>query len=236
MIDRSGRAPSTTNRSETPPRHRPSSVSLAIKRGMDVAGAAAGLAVASPLLAGAALAIRATMGPPVLFRQQRPGLHGRPFELIKLRTMRPAKPHERIGDDDGPRITRLGRLLRASSIDELPSLWNVLRGDMSLVGPRPLLMEYLERYTPEQARRHDVKPGLTGWTQINGRNERDWDEKFALDTWYVDHWSLRLDLVILLRTPRAVLRREGISHGGYSTAPQFYGTERPGATGAAAAG
>jgi sugar transferase EpsL len=201
-------------------------LAVACKRGVDLAGAAAGLVATAPILAGAALAVRCTLGSPVLFRQVRPGLHGEPFELIKLRTMRPPRPGESLEDDDGPRITRLGRFLRSSSIDELPSLWNVLRGEMSLVGPRPLLMEYLSRYTPEQARRHDMKPGLTGWCQINGRNARDWDEKFSLDTWYVDHWSLWLDLRILLRTPVPVLRRDGISHHADSTSPVFRGDAR----------
>lgn len=194
----------------------------AAKRAIDIAGASA------------ALALRMTMGSPILFRQQRPGLYGEPFELIKLRTMRPPRPGESPEVDEGPRLTRLGRLLRASSIDELPSLWNVLRGEMSLVGPRPLLMEYLDRYTPEQARRNHVKPGLTGWVQINGRNAREWHEKFALDLWYVDNWSLLLDLRILARTPAAVLRREGISHPGDSTCPLFRGTEGAGDEGGAA--
>ena len=200
--------------------------SLAIKRGIDVMGAAAGLAVTAPVLGAAALAVRVTMGSPVLFRQVRPGLHGAPFELIKLRTMRPPRPGEENRADD-LRLTRLGQLLRATSIDELPSLWNVLRGEMSLVGPRPLLMEYLERYNPEQARRHEVKPGLTGWTQVNGRNAQDWEEKFALDTWYVDHWSLWLDLRILLRTPAPVLFGSGTSHPTHATAPDFEGPEAP---------
>jgi lipopolysaccharide/colanic/teichoic acid biosynthesis glycosyltransferase len=193
-----------------------------IKRALDIAGAATGLVLSAPILAGAALAVRATMGSPVLFRQLRPGLHGEPFELIKLRTMRALREGEG-DDDDDVRLTRLGKLLRATSIDELPSLWNVLRGEMSLVGPRPLLLEYLELYTPEQARRHHVKPGLTGWAQIHGRNARDWDEKFALDTWYVDHWSLGLDFRILLRTPLPVLLGAGTSHPAHATAPHFRG-------------
>jgi sugar transferase EpsL len=194
------------------------------KRVIDIAGAAAGLITTAPLLGMAAIAVRATMGSPVLFRQMRPGLHGAPFELVKLRTMRAARPGEGY-EHDGLRITRLGRFLRASSIDELPSLWNVLRGEMSLVGPRPLLMEYLDRYTPEQARRHDVKPGLTGWAQINGRNARDWNDKFALDTWYADNWSLVLDLRILLRTPLPVLLGAGVSHPAAATAPVFLGDD-----------
>lgn len=200
--------------------------SLAWKRGLDLAGAAAGLVATAPLIAVAAVAIRTSLGAPILFRQMRPGHRNEPFELIKLRTMRSPSPGESPEDDEGHRLTRLGHFLRAASIDELPSLWNVLRGDMSLVGPRPLLMQYLDLYTPEQARRHDVKPGLTGWCQINGRNERDWNEKLALDTWYVDNWSFWLDLRILLRTPLPVLRRDGISHVSESTAPLFRGSER----------
>ena len=205
-------------------RRAPHSAARAAKRWIDVAAALVGLTAAAPVLGAAALAVRAAMGPPVLFRHTRPGLRGEPFELLKLRTMRPPRPGENLEEDEGHRITRLGQVLRATSIDELPGLWNVLRGDMSLVGPRPLLMEYMERYTPAQARRHDVRPGLTGWCQINGRNARDWDTKLALDTWYVDNWSLGLDLRILARTPLVVLRREGISHHTDSTSPVFRGS------------
>ena len=178
-----------------------------------------GLVVLSPavLLALAAL-VRLSLGRPTLFRQQRPGLHGRPFELLKFRTMR-----EGTGTDEA-RLTPLGQFLRAWSLDELPELWNVLRGDMSLVGPRPLLMQYLPRYSPRQARRHEVKPGLTGWAQVNGRNAVTWDEKFELDVWYVDNWSLWLDVCILGRTFRQVLRREGISHEGHATMTEFMGS------------
>lgn len=195
-----------------------------VRRCVDVVGAALGLLVAAPLLLGAAAAIRATLGAPVLYRAQRPGLGGRPFVLLKLRTMREPRPGEPRLASDGARLTRLGRLLRATSVDELPSLWNVLRGDMSLVGPRPLLMQYLERYTPEQARRHEVKPGLTGWAQIHGRNAIGWSERFALDVWYVDHRSLRLDLQILARTVLKVLRREGIHAEGQATMGEFMGS------------
>jgi lipopolysaccharide/colanic/teichoic acid biosynthesis glycosyltransferase len=163
------------------------------------------------------------MGSPVLFRQRRPGLHGEPFELLKFRTMKVAKSGEGV-ESDGARLTTIGRTLRSLSLDELPTLWNVLRGDMSLVGPRPLLMEYLSLYNSEQARRHDVPPGITGWAQVNGRNAIDWEEKFELDVWYVDNWSLRLDLSILLQTVAAVLLRRGISADGHSTMPVFRGS------------
>lgn len=161
------------------------------------------------------------MGGPVLFRQIRPGRYARPFTLLKFRTM--SERRDANGDllPDADRLTRVGRLLRASSLDELPQLWNVLRGDISLVGPRPLLMEYLPRYSPEQARRHEVMSGITGWAQINGRNELTWEEKFALDTWYVDNWSLNLDLRILLLTFKYSLRRKGIFSSGHVTMPQF---------------
>jgi len=186
-----------------------------MKRALDVAGALALLVVASPVLAVAALAIRATMGAPVLYRQRRTGLGGRVFTLLKLRTMRDA------AGPDAARITRLGAWLRALSIDELPQLWNVLRGEMSLVGPRPLLPEYLERYTPEQARRHAVRPGITGLAQVSGRNGLSWPEKFRLDLWYVDHASLALDLRILRRTLRSVLTARGVAAPGHATMPEF---------------
>ena len=189
-----------------------------LKRCGDVAGALVLLAVASPLLALAAAAVRITMGSPVTFRQTRTGLHGRLFTLVKLRTMRDGD-----GADDA-RLTAVGRVLRATSLDELPQLWNVLRGDMALVGPRPLLPRYLDRYTPEQARRHEVPPGITGLTQVSGRNGLSWDEKFALDVWYVDHRSLRLDVWILWRTLAAVVRRDGVAADGHATMPEFLGT------------
>ena len=171
-----------------------------------------------------ALAVMATMGLPVLFRQERPGLHGRPFVLVKFRTMT-----NDTGDKGGPlrdevRLTRVGRILRNTSLDELPQLFNVIRGDLSFVGPRPLLMEYLPRYTCEQARRHEVKPGITGWAQVNGRNALNWEERFKLDVWYVDHRSFGLDMRILWLTARSVLRREGISAPGHETMPKFRGT------------
>jgi lipopolysaccharide/colanic/teichoic acid biosynthesis glycosyltransferase len=179
-----------------------------------------------PLLGGIALAIRLTMGRPVLFRQRRPGLHGRPFELLKFRTMLDLRDGRGRALSDVQRLTRLGRLLRNSSLDELPELFNLLRGEMSLVGPRPLLMEYLDRYSPEQARRHDVPPGVTGWAQVNGRNAISWEEKFQLDLWYVDHWSLWLDLRILWLTIGRVLRRDGINSANDATMPEFMGPEK----------
>lgn len=197
---------------------------LLVKRLVDRTAAAVGLLLVSPILLGVALAIRLRMGGPVLFRQPRPGLRGRPFRVVKFRTMLDA-----VGPDGRPlpdevRLTALGRFLRASSLDELPQLWNVLAGDLSLVGPRPLLMQYLPRYSSEQARRHDVLPGITGWAQVNGRNAISWEEKFALDVWYVDHWSLALDARILLLTLARVVRRSGISREGHATMPEFMGS------------
>jgi lipopolysaccharide/colanic/teichoic acid biosynthesis glycosyltransferase len=191
-----------------------------MKRAIDIAVASGALVVAAPLLVALALAVRGTMGRPVLFRQRRLGHRGRIFTLLKLRTMRPA----RAGEPDGARLTRLGRFLRAWSLDELPQLWNVVRGDMSLVGPRPLLPEYLPRYTPEQARRHEVRPGLTGLAQVSGRNGLTWEEKFALDVRYVDEQSLSLDVHILWRTVVAVLLRRGVSAAGHATMPEFMGS------------
>jgi lipopolysaccharide/colanic/teichoic acid biosynthesis glycosyltransferase len=179
------------------------------KRAIDVAVSAAALTAAAPLMLGVAGAIRATMGPPVLFRQRRPGLGGEPFTLLKFRTMRDPAPGEEMLSSDAARTTRLGRALRATSLDELPTLVNVLRGEMSLVGPRPLLMRYVGRYTPEQARRHEVKPGVTGWAQIHGRNAPGWEERLARDVWYVDHRSLGLDVRILLATVLEVGRGRG---------------------------
>jgi lipopolysaccharide/colanic/teichoic acid biosynthesis glycosyltransferase len=174
-----------------------------------------------PLIGIIAVLVRVRTGPPVFFRQVRPGLNGRPFVLLKFRTMNDVRDRQGRPLPDGERLTRLGRLLRATSLDELPEFFNVLSGDMSLVGPRPLLMQYLDRYTPEQARRHEVKPGVTGWAQVNGRNAISWEDKFKLDVWYVDHWSLRLDLKILLMTLWKVVRREGISAEGEATMPEF---------------
>ena len=194
------------------------------KRLFDLLVSAAALILLSPLIAALALLVRVRLGRPVFFRQQRPGQHGRPFKLIKFRTMVPAVAGADAVATDAQRLTPLGRFLRASSLDELPELWNVLRGDMSLVGPRPLLMQYLPRYSPEQARRHLVRPGLTGWAQVNGRNALRWEEKFALDVWYVDHRSFRLDLKILLLTAWHVVRPRGISAEGEATMPEFMGS------------
>lgn len=194
------------------------------KRCIDAAVAAALLLLTAPVLAVTAAAIRLSMGPPVFFRQRRPGLHGVPFAIVKFRTMT-VDPGADV-DADAQRLTRLGRVLRATSLDELPELWNVVRGDMSLVGPRPLLLEYVDRYTPEQARRHDVRPGITGWAQVNGRNAISWEDKLCLDRWYVGQCSLRLDLRILAMTVRKVIAREGISQPGYSTVSKFVGTRR----------
>ena len=197
------------------------------KRLLDITVAAAALVIGAPVLLLVALAVLVTMGSPVLFRQQRPGLGGRPFQLLKFRTM---LSDAKLGTDvasDARRLTRTGRFLRATSLDELPELWNVLRGDMSLVGPRPLLMQYLDRYTPEQARRHDVRPGLTGWAQVNGRNALSWEEKFALDTWYVDNRSFWLDLRIILMTAVSLFRPSGISAEGSATMPEFMGSSPP---------
>ena len=192
-----------------------------LKRVFDVVVSAVALTVLAPVMGLTALAVWRTMGRPVLFRQARPGLHGKPFVMYKFRTMRDLRDAEGNLLPDEARLTPFGRWLRATSLDELPELVNVLRGEMSLVGPRPLLMEYLERYTPEQARRHEVKPGITGWAQIHGRNNLSWEERLRLDVWYVDHWSLWLDLKILWRTLWMVLRREGISAQGHATMPRF---------------
>lgn len=196
-----------------------------LKRTMDVVAAGAGLVATAPVLAASAAAVYATMGRPIFFRQQRPGLGGEPFELIKFRTMRLSAPGQDDIGSEANRITPVGQFLRSTSLDELPTLINVLRGEMSLVGPRPLLMRYLPRYSPEQARRHEVRPGVTGWAQINGRNALSWDQKFALDVWYVDHRSLTLDLKILVGTVGKVFAREGISQSGHATMPEFMGNE-----------
>ncbi|MEP6651732.1 MAG: sugar transferase [Myxococcales bacterium] len=188
-------------------------LALAVKRGIDIVAASIGLALSLPLMTGVAVAVRIQLGTPVLFRQLRPGLGGKPFMMVKFRTMRPPRRDEVWFRTDDDRLTPLGRLLRRTSIDELPELWNVLRGDMSLVGPRPLLMEYLEKYTPEQARRHDVKPGITGWAQVNGRQNIQFSKRLQLDLFYVDQWSLPLDLKILMMTMGRVFRSEGVIPG-----------------------
>jgi sugar transferase EpsL len=193
------------------------------KRCLDLAFAVPALILLSPLLAGLAVIVRLRVGAPVLFRQRRPGLGGRPFTLLKFRTMTGDADRQGRPLPDEQRLTPLGRGLRSASLDELPELLNVLRGEMSLVGPRPLLMQYLDRYTPEQRRRHAVKPGITGWAQVNGRNAITWEQKFALDLWYVDHRSLGLDLRILALTARKVLTRQGISQPGQVTMEEFMG-------------
>lgn len=196
----------------------------ALKRALDVVGAATGLALAAPAMLVAAAAIRATMGGPVLFRQQRPGLGSRPFHVFKFRTMSGARDASGQLKPDHERLTPVGRFIRATSLDELPQLLNVLKGDMSLVGPRPLLMQYLNRYNARQARRHDVKPGITGLAQVRGRNALSWEEKFEYDVQYVEQWSLGLDARILLETILKVLKREGISQAGQATMEEFMGT------------
>ncbi len=194
-------------------------------RVFDVVGASVLLVLGAPILALAVLAILVTMGPPVLFRQTRTGIRGRSFVLLKLRTMRSRSD---VGTCDEDRLTTLGRILRATSADELPQLWNVLRGDMALVGPRPLLPEYLERYSAEQARRHEVKPGITGLAQVCGRNGLTWARKFRLDVWYVDHRTLGLDLWILAATAKAVVGGRGVAAPGHATMPEFLGEPRRG--------
>lgn len=191
------------------------------KRCLDLTTSVLALVILAPVLLVVAVVVRVTMGRPVLFRQVRPGLGGRPFSLVKFRTMRVADRPDAA--DDAARLTAVGRFLRATSLDELPELWNVLRGEMSLVGPRPLLMEYLDRYTPEQARRMEVLPGITGWAQVHGRNAVPWRERLARDVWYVDHLSLRLDLEILVRTIGQVIGRRGISQPGHATMERFRG-------------
>jgi len=195
-----------------------------VKRLCDVVIAFLGLVVGAPVFLIVAAAVAVDLGTPVLFRQRRPGLGGRPFILVKFRTMRDAVDANGHPRPDAERLTRFGRFLRSSSLDELPELWNVLRGEMSLVGPRPLLMEYLPLYSPEQARRHEVRPGVTGWAQVNGRNALGWAERFALDVWYVDHRSFWLDLKICWLTVLRVVRREGISQAGQATMEPFRGT------------
>ena len=197
-----------------------------LKRAFDVAVSLAGLVAASPLVAFAALLVLLTMGRPALFRQARPGLHGRLFTLYKFRTMSDIVDAAGEPLPDAERLTPVGRFLRRTSLDELPQLWNVLRGDMSLVGPRPLLVEYLPLYSPEQARRHDARPGITGWAQVNGRNAQTWEERLRLDVWYVDHRSFLLDLRILWLTFVKVLRSEGVSRPGHATMPRFTGSGR----------
>ena len=201
-------------------------MSLSVKRLIDIFLSGSALLLASPLMAAIALTIRLCDGRPVFFRQTRPGYRGKPFALLKFRTMRDSRDAQGLLLPDAERLTALGALLRQLSLDELPQLWNVFRGDMSLVGPRPLLMQYMDRYSPEQLRRHDVKPGITGWAQVHGRNGMTWPERFHLDLWYVNHWSLAVDAWILLRTPWQIVKRNGISQQGHATMPEFMGSER----------
>ena len=193
------------------------------KRLFDLVLTVPGVIVLSPLLGLLACLVWAAHGRPVLFRQVRPGYLGKPFAILKFRTMTDIR--DDLGNllPDATRLTRLGRFMRSTSLDELPELFNILRGEMSLVGPRPLLMQYLSRYSPEQARRHHVLPGITGWAQIHGRNALTWEEKFRLDIWYVDHWSLALDIKILFQTVWKTLIREGVNQPGYATAEEFTG-------------
>ena len=195
------------------------------KRLLDLAITVPALLLLGPVIGAVAVAIRQKMGRPVLFRQMRPGLHGQPFMMLKFRTMTDARNTQGSPLSDAQRLTRLGRFLRRTSLDELPELWNVLRGEMSLVGPRPLLMQYLSRYTPEQARRHEVRPGITGWAQINGRNALSWEEKFALDSEYVTCYALSMDLRILWLTLLHGWRGEGINQTGEATVREFMGSD-----------
>ncbi len=195
-----------------------------MKRIVDVVGAALGLVLLSPVMLGVALVVARRIGRPVLFQQTRPGLHGRPFTIYKFRTMRDAVGTDGQPLSDAERMTSLGRILRGASLDELPELYNVLRGEMSLVGPRPLLMQYLPLYTPRQARRHEVRPGITGWAQVNGRNAITWEDKFERDVWYVEHHSVALDLRILLLTVARVFSRHGVSAAGEATITPFTGS------------
>jgi lipopolysaccharide/colanic/teichoic acid biosynthesis glycosyltransferase len=208
-------------------RHRPRPFARAVKRTVDVIGALAGLVALSPVLAGVAVAVRVRLGRPVLFIQPRPGRNGRIFSICKFRTMTEERDEHGYLLPDERRLTKLGRFLRSSSVDELPELLNVLRGHMSLVGPRPLLVDYLDRYSPRQALRHSVRPGITGWCQVNGRNLLSWEDKFELDAWYAEHWSLPLDLRILAATVKTVLLRRGISNQGHATMPPFLGSTGP---------
>ncbi|PMQ01792.1 MAG: UDP-galactose phosphate transferase [Dictyoglomus sp. NZ13-RE01] len=194
-----------------------------LKRVIDIIGALAGLIISAPLMFFVSFIIYLTMGRPIFFKQVRPGLNGKPFVIYKFRTMLDLRDENGNLLPDEKRLTTIGKFLRSTTLDELPEFWNVLKGDMSLVGPRPLLMEYLDRYTSEQARRHEVKPGMTGWAQINGRNAISWEEKFKLDVWYVDNWDILLDLKIIFLTILKVLKREGISAEGHATMPEFRG-------------
>ena len=194
-----------------------------LKRAFDIAASTSALVVLSPVLAITAYKVKKELGSPVLFRQTRPGLHGKPFEMIKFRTMKDTTDKAGNALPDSERLTDFGKKLRASSLDELPELWNVLKGDMSLVGPRPLLMEYLPLYNAEQAKRHNVRPGVTGYAQVNGRNSLSWEDKFKLDTWYVEHQSFLLDMKILLKTVKKVIIKDGINQSKEVTITRFTG-------------
>ncbi|EFC90728.1 Undecaprenyl-phosphate galactose phosphotransferase [Dethiosulfovibrio peptidovorans DSM 11002] len=200
------------------------SVTDPIKRAVDIYLATAGIVALSPILAAVSLAVRTKLGRPIFFKQRRPGLNGRIFHMIKFRTMTDGRDESGELLPDEKRLPPFGRFLRSTSLDELPELFNVLKGDMSLVGPRPLLVEYLPLYSPEQSRRHLVRPGVTGWAQVNGRNALSWEDKFSLDIWYVDNWSRKLDWKILVMTVKSVFRREGISSGDHATMPPFGGS------------
>lgn len=197
-----------------------------LKRAFDFVAALMALLLLAPLIVGVALLVRLRLGRPVLFSQPRPGRHGRPFRMYKFRSMNSACDAQGVLLPDAQRLTRFGLWLRASSLDELPGLWSVLRGDMSLVGPRPLLIQYLPRYSSRQARRHEVRPGITGWAQVNGRNAISWEEKFELDVWYVEHQSFWLDLKILWLTAARVWARKDVSAAGHATMPEFMGSEK----------
>ncbi|EGR2723035.1 sugar transferase [Vibrio parahaemolyticus] len=199
-----------------------------MKRLFDFCASLFGLILLSPIIALVAWKIRKNLGSPLLFRQTRPGLHGKPFEMVKFRTMKDAVDAQGNPLPDSERMTPFGDKLRNSSLDELPELWNVLKGEMSLVGPRPLLMQYLPLYSKEQARRHEVRPGVTGWAQINGRNAISWEDKFKLDVWYVDNHNLLLDIKILFLTVKKVFVKEGISADGHVTIEPFTGQSKPG--------
>jgi lipopolysaccharide/colanic/teichoic acid biosynthesis glycosyltransferase len=201
-------------------------LSLALKRILDVFGASLGLVLFAPVMAYIAWRVGKAMGRPIFFRQTRPGKDGELFQMVKFRTMQDAVDQNGVVLPDAERLTDFGRALRATSLDELPELWNVLKGDMSLVGPRPLLVEYLPLYSKAEARRHDLRPGLTGWAQVNGRNALTWDEKFKLDLWYLENRSLWLDLKIIAQTVVKVLRRDGIAAKGEATMPKFTGSQK----------
>ena len=195
-----------------------------MKRSIDLALSLMAIVLLSPILLLLVWQVRRKLGRPVIFRQLRPGLHGQPFELLKFRTMANKRNAKGNSLPDSERLQGFGKLLRSTSLDELPELWNVLKGEMSLVGPRPLLMEYMDLYSAEQARRHDVRPGITGWAQVNGRNALSWEEKFTLDVWYVDNKSMILDIKVLFRTIMSVFRRDGISAEGQVTMQKFTGS------------